>query len=131
MDPNKKYRVLMVDDDQFLLNMYAVKMAASGFDVSTASSGEMTLRKLREGYIPEVIILDIVMPGMDGLELLENIRQGKLAEKAIVIILTNQSHSADVERAKKLGVSGYIVKASSIPSEVLEEVQKIIKKSNI
>ena len=121
----------MVDDDQFLLNMYAVKMAASGFDVSTASSGEMTLRKLREGYIPEVIILDIVMPGMDGLELLENIRQGKLAEKAIVIILTNQSHSADVERAKKLGVSGYIVKASSIPSEVLEEVQKIIKKSNI
>jgi CheY-like chemotaxis protein len=87
---------------------------------------------LRAGNKPDVILLDIVMPYMDGLELLKTIRTENLAPDAIVVMLTNQSQSSDIERAKELKVDGYIVKASTIPSEVLHEVEKIYeaKKGN-
>ena len=131
MDQNKKYKVLIVDDDEFLLNMYAVKLSASGFDVITSSSTQEVLKKLRGGYIYDVLILDIVMPGMDGIELLEIIKTEKLIERTITIVLSNQGQPVDVDRAKRLGIKGYIVKASSIPSEVVEGVKKIIKESGI
>mgnify|MGYP001559980258 FL=1 len=67
------------------------------------------------------------MPGMNGIELLKKIRENKLAPNASVIILSNQSQPADIEAARKLGIDGYIVKASTIPSEVLEKVEEIMK----
>src|SRR3989344_2365113 len=121
---NKK--VLIVDDDRFLLNMYSIKFKKSGFEVDTASGGEEVLHKLREGATPDVLLLDVVMPSMDGLELLENIRKEKLVPNATVIILSNQNQPTDIERAKNLGIASYIVKASSIPSEVVAEVVKVI-----
>jgi CheY-like chemotaxis protein len=122
------YSVFLVDDDKFLLDMYSLKFTKSGLLVSTAASSTDALRKLREGFAPDIIILDIVMPVMDGLELLEHIRKEKLSPKSVIIMLTNQGQTADIERAKKLGVDGYIVKASTIPSEVLTEVLDIAKK---
>jgi CheY-like chemotaxis protein len=80
---------------------------------------------LRDGYSPDVILADIVMPGMDGLELVGNIRKEKLAPTAALIMLTNQGASDDVARARKMNVDGYIVKATTIPSEVLAEVEKV------
>ncbi len=127
MAEQKKYKVLIVDDDEFLLNMYSVKFAKSGLDVATSTGGEDALQKLKEGFKPDAIVLDLVMPGMDGFETLEKIRAEKLASSSVVIILTNQGQTADIERAKKLGVQGYIVKASTIPSEVFTEVMKHIE----
>jgi len=120
-------KILIVDDDRFLLNMYSVKFKKSGFEVETALSGLEVLTKLKDGYEPDIMLLDLVMPVMDGCELLENIRKAKLVPNIIVIILSNQNQPADIERAKILGVSGYIVKASSIPSEVVAEVIRMIK----
>ncbi len=68
---------------------------------------------------------DLVMPAMSGFELYETIKNEHLADKAVVIVLTNQGQSPDIEKAKALGVDGYIVKASTIPSEVVEQVIKI------
>ncbi|OHA18061.1 MAG: hypothetical protein A2836_03675 [Candidatus Taylorbacteria bacterium RIFCSPHIGHO2_01_FULL_45_63] len=123
----KKCRIFIVDDDDFLLNMYALKFKQEGFDVDTAPSGEAAIAKLKDKPCPDVLILDIVMPTMDGIELLENLRKNNLAGTSIVIMLTNQGQSSEIERAKKMGVAGYIVKASAIPSEVLSEVLKIVK----
>jgi CheY-like chemotaxis protein len=86
------------------------------------------LEKLRAGLKPDILILDIIMPYMDGLDLLKTVREEKLVDDAVVIMLTNQSQSSDIERAKELKVDGYIVKASTIPSEVLHEVEKIYEK---
>ncbi len=128
ISPDKKLSILLVDDDTFLLDMYSVKFAKSGFEVKTAVGGEAALKILRDKFSPDVLVLDVVMPTMDGLQLLERIRKEKLAAKAIVIMLTNQSQSEDIDRATTLGVNGYIVKATTIPSEVLTEVMEIIKK---
>lgn len=117
---------LLVDDDRFLLDMYSLKFKKGGIDVVTACGSKEALRTLREGLSPDVMILDIVMPSMDGLELLSAIRKENLAPKSTVIMLTNQSQSSDIEKAKSLGVDGYIVKATTIPSEVLTEVRNIM-----
>lgn len=118
-------KILLVDDDKFLLDMYAIKFSKAGYEVKTADSTDAGLKLVRDGYIPEVMLVDIVMPGMDGLELVSTIRKEKSVPSAVVIMLTNQGSSDDISRAKKLGVDGYIVKATTIPSEVLAEVERI------
>ena len=121
--PAKK--VLLVDDDQFLLDMYAIKFGKAGYDVKIADSTSLALKLIRDGNVPDVVLSDIVMPGMDGLEFVAAIRKDQLLPKSVIIMLTNQGSSDDIARAKKLNVDGYIVKATTIPSEVLTEVEKI------
>lgn len=124
-DMEKKYSVLLVDDDKFLLDMYRKKFDQSGLSVDVSVGSEDALAKLREGAKPDILVLDIIMPGIDGLELLALIRQEQLVPNAIVIMLTNESDREKIEKAKSLGIKGYIVKATSIPSEVVEEAIKI------
>jgi len=128
-EENKPQRkVLLLDDDQFLLNMYALKFQKSGYDVDSATSGSNALEKLRAGGIYDAIIFDVVMPAMDGFEFAETIKKEKLSPKSILVALTNQGQAEDIERGKKIGVDGYIVKASAIPSEVVAEVSIILEK---
>lgn len=125
MNNEKKYKIMMVDDDRFLLNMYENKFKSSGHEITSITSSEEALRKLREGFKPDVIVLDVIMPRPDGLETLNTIRKEKLAPDSAVIMLTNQGESSEIDRAQKLGMNGYIVKAALIPSEVVAEVIRI------
>ena len=120
-----KGKILIVDDDTFLLNMYSVKFTNEGFEVVTCQNTPDALKKLSEGFLPDLMLLDVVMPGMDGLDLLQEIRNKNLAKSATVVMLTNQSDSPDIEKAKALSANGYIVKATTIPSEVIKEVKRI------
>lgn len=121
----KNIKVFIVDDDKFLLGMYSLKFANNGYDVETTVGSLAALEKLRAGAKPDILLLDIIMPYMTGLELLKTIRDEKLAPGSLVIMLTNQSQASDIETAKSLNVDGYIIKAATIPSEVLHEVEKI------
>jgi two-component system alkaline phosphatase synthesis response regulator PhoP len=123
---NKK--IFIVDDDSFLLDMYALKFSQSGFEVSTALGALPALEKLRAGFIPDVILLDIVMPVIDGFEFLEKMQTEKLATSATKIILSNRGAESDVKRGQELGASGYIVKASTTPAEVITQVTAIVIK---
>lgn len=128
MDTNTKhYRLYLVDDDRFLLDMYAVKFKAANHEVTAFSNGEEVLRALREQPAPDALLLDIVMPGLDGFEVLETIRKENLATTSKIIVLSNQGQESDIERAKTLHVDGYIIKASAIPSEVYAETIRIIQ----
>lgn len=126
MAETKKMKVLLVDDDRFLLDMYSLKFKKSDIDIETSSSSSDALEKVKAG-VYDVVLLDIIMPGMDGIELLKKIREQKLAPTAKIIMLTNQAD--DTEKAKALGVSGYIIKATTIPSEVVDQVVSIYKNS--
>lgn len=126
MEMEKKKKILIIDDDTFLIDMYALKFSKSNFDVNTALGPEVALDKLKGGFAPDIILLDIIMPVMDGFELLEKMKEENLASDAIKIILSNKGQPSDVTRGEALGASGYIVKASSTPSEVIEKVNEII-----
>ena len=124
----KQYKIFLVDDDKFLLDMYALKFKNNGHVVFSAGDGEDALKKIKEGLEPDALLLDVIMPGMDGIGLLEEIRKDKLIANTHIIMLTNQGQPQDIERAQNLGVSGYIVKATNIPSEVVAETIKILEK---
>ncbi|MDP2593596.1 MAG: response regulator [bacterium] len=121
--------ILLVDDDQFLLNMYSIKFTNAGFNVETSNSASGAIEKLKSGLNPTALVFDVVMPNMDGIEMIKEIRKARLAKDSVLVALTNQGQSADVEEANRLGVDGYIVKASTVPSEVVDELQNIIKKA--
>jgi CheY-like chemotaxis protein len=125
---SKNHSLLILDDDQFLLNMYALKFKNSGFAIDTANNATAALQKLRDGYSPDVILCDLIMPTVDGLEFIKRMRDERLSPASSVLVLTNTSQSADIERAKSLGVAGYIVKATATPSEVVQEVKAILSK---
>jgi two-component system CheB/CheR fusion protein len=122
-------KIMFVDDDKFLLDMYTLKFNKEGYEVRTAESTDAALRIISGGYIPDILLVDIVMPDMDGLQFVERLRKEKLTPDVVLIMLTNQGSSEDIARAKSLNVNGYIVKATTIPSEVLKEVERICFKS--
>jgi CheY-like chemotaxis protein len=122
------HRLYLVDDDRFLLDMYAIKFKNAGHDVTAFQSGEEVLAALRKDPLPEAMLIDVVMPGMTGFELLETMRRENLAPQTKVIVLSNQGQDTDLDKAKELGAAGYIIKASAIPSEVYAETISIIEK---
>ncbi len=125
MNKENPLKILLIDDDRFLLDMYSLKFKKTGLEIDTSSNSQAALDKLRIDQSYNIILLDIIMPGMDGLDLLSNIRKENLVPKAVIIMLTNQAD--DYEKAKDLGVDGYIIKATTIPSEVVEQVLELYK----
>jgi CheY-like chemotaxis protein len=127
------YRVYLVDDDKFLLDLYAVKFKNAGHEVSAFGSGEELLTALhkKDSVTPSAILLDLIMPGIGGFGTLEAIRKENLAKGAKIIILSNQGKDTDIEKAKQFSVDGYIIKASAIPSEVLAKTLKIIDSKTV
>ncbi|OGG62596.1 hypothetical protein A3I46_02470 [Candidatus Kaiserbacteria bacterium RIFCSPLOWO2_02_FULL_54_13] len=123
------YRIFLVDDDRFLLDLYAVKFKNAGHTVGVFGGGEELITALKKegAKAPDAILLDLIMPGLSGFETLEIMRKDHLANGAKVIILTNQGQDSDIEKAKNLSADGYIIKASAIPSEVLAETVRTIE----
>jgi DNA-binding response OmpR family regulator len=126
-DENKKYKVIIVDDDKFLLNMYALKFDKEGVEVEVAENSEELLNKLKQGLTADLLLLDIIIPGLDGLATLEKLKNENLLKGMKVIMLSNQGDPEGIKKAESLGVDGYIVKATSIPSEVVEKVIAVLK----
>ncbi len=120
----KKYSILMLDDDKFLSDMYAAKFSAAGYTVQSCLSSKTALSVLRGGFVPHVILFDITMPEIDGFSFLKTLTQEGLATGALKIALSNQNDEADKTEAFRLGVNRYIVKASMIPSEVVHAVEE-------
>lgn len=121
-----KHKILIIDDDEFLLDMYATKFKKEGFEVEVAPGGKEALDKIKEGISPEVVLLDVVMPKMDGFELLEIIRKENLIPVSKIIILSNLGQKEHIDKGMSLGAADYIVKAYFTPSEVVEKVNKVL-----
>jgi two-component system OmpR family response regulator len=121
-----KKKIFIIDDDKFLLNMYAKKLVNSGFIVETAENASLALEKLQAGLSPDALIVDVNMPGMTGIELVKTVKEKRLASRAKIIMLTNESEAQGIDLTKKMGVDGYIIKATTIPSEVVSKLREIM-----
>lgn len=118
-------KILLVDDDAFLRDMYATKFRELQYDIDVAENAEVAMTKLRAGHY-DIVLADMVMPGITGVELIRQIKSEKVGGDPICIMLSNQSEEADKSSAREAGAVGYIVKAELIPSEVVAAVQKLV-----
>jgi DNA-binding response OmpR family regulator len=121
--------LFLIEDDAFLLDMYAQRFTQAGFRVVPKANPIQALDQLRAGDKPKIILTDLVMPGIDGFQLLETVQKENLAPGATIVVLSNLGEDEDIDRAVKLGALGYIVKATSTPSEVVARVTEIFQES--
>lgn len=125
--PKEKIKILLVEDDTFLLGMYATKFELDGFKVIMAEDGEKAIRAaLKE--LPDIILLDIILPKLNGFEVLKQLKLEPTTAKIPVILLTNLSQKDEIEQGLKIGAEDYLIKANFMPSEVVEKIKKILKK---
>ncbi len=117
-------KVLIIDDDPFIVDMYVIKLKDEHFMIETAHDGKEGLKKIKE-YKPDVVLLDVVMPVLDGFGVLEALR-GDSSRTCKIILLTNLGQQQDVERGMRLGADDYLVKAHFTPSEIVEKIKGVL-----
>ncbi|MDO8505001.1 MAG: response regulator [bacterium] len=120
-----KTKILIVEDDSFLAGIYAGKFESEGFKVSLATDGELGL-KLAKKELPNIILLDVLLPKLDGFEVLEKLKANATTRVIPVVLLTNLGQKEDVERGFALGAADYLIKAHFMPAETIEKVKKVL-----
>jgi two-component system, OmpR family, alkaline phosphatase synthesis response regulator PhoP len=124
----KNARVLLIEDDRFLRRACEASLKKRGFTVLTANDGEEGLQQARTGS-PDIILLDMLMPRLSGIEALEALKKDDQMRHIPVVILSNSSVEADVQRAKTLGAIGYLVKASLSLQELGDRVISFLEEA--
>ncbi len=119
-------KILVIEDDRFLSNIYKTKLEVEGYAVLEANNGEEAIEVLKENT-PDLILLDIVMPKMDGFGFLQVRKTNNAFKKIKVIILSNLGQETDIQEGMALGADGYVIKSDSGIDEVLEKVKEAIE----
>ncbi len=120
-------QVLLVEDDAFLANIYKTKFEMEGFKVRVSENGEIGLKDAKKKK-PDIILLDVLLPKMDGFTVLEHLKEDDDLKEVPVILLTNLGQKDDVEKGLALGAADYLIKAHFKPSETVEKVKKVLSK---
>ncbi len=118
-------KVLLVEDDRDLIEMYETKFKMEGFEVIKAENGVNALELVKKEK-PVIILLDIVMPELDGFQVLRSLRADPETKGVPVILLTNLSQEADIKKGVELGAADYLVKANFTPNEVVAKARKVL-----
>jgi len=118
-------KILIVEDDKFLRELISQKLLKEGYDISEAVDGEKGLKAVKDEK-PDLVLLDLILPGIDGFEVLSEVKEDALLSKIPVIILSNLGQKDDIERALKIGATDYLIKAHFTPAEIVSKVKGIL-----
>ncbi|MDP3970358.1 MAG: response regulator [bacterium] len=122
----EKKKILLVEDDTFISDMYRKKLESSGFNVVSSTDG-MSALVLAASEYPDLILLDIMLPKMDGWDALDRLKDDPDTKDIPVIIMTNLGSQEDVKRGLEMGAVDYLIKAHFVPSEVVKKISAIIQ----
>ncbi|PIU69058.1 response regulator [candidate division WWE3 bacterium CG06_land_8_20_14_3_00_42_16] len=117
-------KILIVEDDQFILDLYKRQLENAGYEILTAENGEKALQELDKSV--NLILLDILLPKKGGLEILKDIKSNESVKNIPVILLTNLGQESIIKQAFELGASGYLIKSSITPSDVVHQVKEFL-----
>jgi len=123
MDNSKKYKILLVEDDESLSNVYVTRFEAEGFDIRRVGNGEDAL-STAINYQPDIILLDIMMPKVDGFDVLDILKNTNKTKDLKIIMLSALSQEMDIDKAKKLGADDYLIKSEVTIADVVEKIKK-------
>lgn len=119
-------KIFIIEDDKFLRDLMSEKLSSQGFEVFSAINGEEGIKKIQETK-PDLLLLDLILPGMDGFEVLSKIKKIPEISKLPVVVLSNLGQKEDIERGLNLGAVDYLIKAHFTPKEIIEKVKSILK----
>lgn len=126
LDVQKKYNMLMIEDDEAILDMYAIKFQEGNFKLEIAKNGAWGLRLAKEKKF-DVILMDLVMPAMHGLDALEKIRSHPTNKNTPIVVFSNSAQESDIKKAKKKGANEYYVKSQVTPQIVYKRVKELLE----
>ena len=118
--------ILVVEDDKFLRELIVQKLIKEGYEVVEATDGEQGIKKIKEEK-PDLVLLDLILPGIDGFEVLSKMKEDPGISSTPVIVLSNLGQKEDVERGLSLGAADYLIKAHFTPGEIIEKIKKNLK----
>ncbi|KPJ56829.1 hypothetical protein AMJ49_03735 [Parcubacteria bacterium DG_74_2] len=118
-------KILIIEDDKFLRELIARKLRNENFEIVEAVDGEEGVKKAKEEK-PDLVLLDLILPGIDGFEVLQQLKSESEFGKTPVIILSNLGQQEDIEKGFKLGAIDYLIKAHFTPGEIIEKIQKYL-----
>ncbi len=122
----KKKIIMVVEDDFFVMDIYQTKLSQEGYEVIQAENGEEALQKI-EKEKPDLVLLDIIMPQLDGWQVLKKMKADERFKNIPVVLLTNLSQKENIDEGLKLGAQDYLIKSHFTPSEVLEKIKIYLK----
>ncbi len=127
--PTVKPRILLVEDDLTLAGLYQMRMEAEGFEVKQCNNGETALQSAKE-FKPHLILLDIMMPKLNGFDVLDILRNTKETSSTKIVILSALAQAGDIERAKQLGADDYLVKSQVVVADVMTRLRQLLNLPN-
>lgn len=119
--------ILIIEDDKFLRELMSKKLISEGFKIDEAIDGEEGLKKLQE-IKPDLILLDLILPGLDGFEVLQRIKDDPGTASIPVLILSNLGQKDEIEKGLSLGAIDFLVKAHFTPEEIVQKIKQILEK---
>ena len=123
-----RQRILVIEDDSFLLKMYEAALSREGFEVLSTADGQTGLKLAKEKK-PDLILLDLILPRLDGFAVLKRLKKDQATSGIPVLILSNLGQEADIERGLKLGASDYLIKTEHTVKQVGEKIRQTLKKN--
>jgi DNA-binding response OmpR family regulator len=120
-------RILLIEDDAPMVKMYSTKLQKENFEVEVAIDGEQGLQKARD-WQPDLIVLDLMIPRLGGMQVLEQLRASPKTKQTPVVILSNLSQEEDIKRSQELGVKEFLIKANFTPSQVVKKIREHLGK---
>ncbi|MBW6432076.1 response regulator [Patescibacteria group bacterium] len=120
-----KGKILIIEDDRYISKMYQLKLSLEDYDVQVAENGKQGVDKIKQ-FMPDIVLLDILMPELDGFEVLKIVKADPVTKEIPVLIMSNLGQEDHVEKGMKLGALGYIVKSQYTPSKVVEKIKSVL-----
>ena len=118
-------KILLVEDDPFIVDIYASQLKGQGYAVDTANTGELALEKIKQNC-PDLLLLDLILPGMDGWEVLKSLRQDPRTKALKVFIISNLNQKENADNITNLGVTKYFLKIQTTPEDISNAVKEAI-----
>jgi DNA-binding response OmpR family regulator len=118
-------KVLIIEDDRYISKMYQLKLSLDGMDVQVADNGRIGVEKVKE-FKPDIILLDILMPELDGYEVLKIVKGEPETKDIPVLVLSNLGQEDHIQKGMQLGAIGYIVKSQYTPSRVVDKIKEVL-----
>jgi DNA-binding response OmpR family regulator len=125
MTNETKKKILIVEDDPLLIDIYTTRFKQVGFNLVVIKEGEKAVKAIEKEH-PDLVLLDIVLPYMDGWDILRELKSKEDTKNIQVVVLSNLGQKEEIEQGLRLGAAKYLIKAHYTPSEIVEEIMKLI-----